>query len=89
MQKGRKHTQIFESKTGVDKFLSRRPTFRARNFTCARLGMQKMGGQNQGVHPIEAQLKTLLFVLYSLNRTCSFHFKCDSIKSFCNEAFVV
>ena len=24
-----------------------------------------------------------------LNRTCSFHFKCVSIKRFCNEAFVV
>ena len=32
---------------------------------------------------------TLFIVLYYLNRTCSFHFKCVSIDSFCNEAFVV
>ena len=70
---------------GVDKFLSRGQTFWARYFTCA----VKMGGQSQSVRPIETQLETLLFVPYHLNRTCSFHFKCVSIKSFCNEAFTV
>ena len=65
---------------GVDKFLSRRPTFRS--------GTQKMGGQNQSIRPIEVQLETFLFVLYYLNRTCNFHFSSASIESFCNEAFV-
>ena len=66
--------------TGVDKFLSRRPTFRS--------GTQKRGGQNQSIRPIEVQLETFLFVLYYLNRTCNFHFSSASIESFCNEAFV-
>ena len=34
---------------------------------------QKTGAQN--VHPIEEQLKALLFVLYYLNMTCGFHVK--------------
>ena len=55
----------------------------------ARLGTQKMVGKNQNVCLIKRQLETLLFVLFYLNRTCSFHFKCFSIKSLCNEAFVV
>ena len=76
--------------SGVDKFLSRRPTFWARNFTCAPdRAHKKMGGQNQSVRPIEIQLETLLFMLYDLKRTSSFCFKCVSIKSYCNEAFVV
>ena len=29
---------------------------------------------NQNLLSIEKQLETLLFVLYYLNRTCSFHF---------------
>ena len=66
--------------TGVDKFPSRPRTF---------WGTQKMGGQNQSVRPIETKLEIFLFVLYYLNRTCSFHFNSASIESFCNEAFVV
>ena len=30
-----------------------------------------------------------LYILYYLNRICSFYFRCVSIKSFYNEAFVV
>ena len=77
--------------SGVDKFLSRRSTFREHNFICApnRARTQKMGGQSQDVRPIQAQLETFLFVPYYLNMTCSFDFNCASIKNFCNEAFVV
>ena len=40
-------------KTGVDKFLSRRPTFRARNLTCAPdRARKKMGAQNH-VHVLD------------------------------------
>ena len=50
--------------TGVEKFLSRHPTFRVRNFTCMlNQTRQKIGGQNQSVRPIEAQLETFDFVL--------------------------
>ena len=55
---------------GVNKFLSRRPQVKLR----ARSGTQKMGVQNQSVRRIETQLKTLLFVLYYLHITCSFHY---------------
>ena len=48
--------------TGMNKFFSIRPTFRAR---------KKMGVQNQSIYPIEKQLERLLFVLYYLNT--SFH----------------
>ena len=34
-----------------------------------------MGGQNQSVRATEIQPETLLFVLYYLNRICSFPFK--------------
>ena len=37
---------------------------------------------------IEKQLDTIRFVVCYLNRTCSFHFYCNSIESFCIEAFV-
>ena len=53
------------------------------------IGYAKNVRQNQSVQPIETQLEILLFVPYHLNRTRSFHFKCVSIKSFCNEAFAV
>ena len=56
---------------------------------CSSDEVEKMGGQNQSVRPIETRLETLFFVPYHLNRTCSFHFKCVSIKSFCIEAFEV
>ena len=59
------------SVTGVGKFLSRYPTFRASNFT---LFYKKMGAQNQNARPIETQLETLLLVLYYLKSTYSFHF---------------
>ena len=39
--------------TGVDKFISRRPTFRS--------GTQKMGSQNQSARPTETQLETCSF----------------------------
>ena len=68
---------------------SKRPTFRARNFTCAPDRARKMGGQILIESPIETQLETLVFVLYYLNKTCSFHFKYVSIKSFVNEDFLV
>ena len=64
------------------------------------LGTQLLGHAILLAHPIGhtkngcskpkcTQLETLLFVLYNLNRTCSFHFKCASIKHFCSDAFVV
>ena len=53
------------------------------------IGHAKMGGQNQSARSIETQLETLLLVLNHPNRTLSFHFKCVSIKSYCNGAFVV
>ena len=52
------------------------------------IGHAKNDGQNQSALPIEKQLKNIAFVLYYLNRTCSFHL-CNSIKSFCDKAFVV
>ena len=59
--------------TGVQKFISMRPTLRACNFTYfTRSGALKMGGQNQGVRPIETQLETLLFVLYYLKAIVAF-----------------
>ena len=61
--------------SGVDKLLSWRPTFRARNSTCVpNQARKKMRAQNQSTYPIETQLETLLFVLYYLNSTYSFHF---------------
>ena len=53
-----------------------------------RSGTQKMGAKNQSVCLIETQLETLLVIPYNLNRTYSFHFKCVSIKSFCNNMFL-
>ena len=56
--------------TGVDKFLSGRLIFRARNFTCAPdQARKKMGAQNQIANPIETQQETLPFDLYYLNNT--------------------
>ena len=52
-------------------------------------GQEKPGLQNQRVHQIEKQLKTLFSVLYYLHRICGFHFQSISVESFCNEAFVV
>ena len=63
---------------------SKRLTFRTRPIEHA-----KMGGQILNESPIVTQLETLAFVLYYLNKTCSFHFKYVSIKSFVNEDFVV
>ena len=53
------------------------------------IGSAKMAGQILSESPIETQLEILLFVHYYLNKTCSFHFKHFSIKSFVNEAFVI
>ena len=74
---------LFGEKLSVNR--SGQISFLARDYS----GKQKMGGQNQSLSPIEAQLQTLLFVLYYLKRTCCFHFQYVSIKRFCNEAFVV
>ena len=64
--------------TGMDKFTLSRPIFRASNLTWIWFwltsGTQKTDTQNQSVHPIKKQLKTLLFVLYYLDKTCGFHF---------------
>ena len=65
----------------MDKFFSRRPTF------CAALLARPIGhAKNWWSKPKctldPDQLKTLLYVLFYLNRTWSFHFKCVSIKSF-------
>ena len=70
---------------------------RARFFGCAILfarpivHAKKTGAQNQTQCPrlIEKQLETTIFVLYYLDRACSFHFYCNFIKSFCIEAFAV
>ena len=51
--------------SGMDKFLSRRSIFRAR---------QKMGAQNQSARVIETQLERFLFILYYPNSTYSFIF---------------
>ena len=75
---------------GMDKFLSKPPTFSGEQFYFrARSGTQQMGRQNQSNRPIETQLETFLFLLCCLNRTCSFQFNSASIASFCNEAFAV
>ena len=61
--------------TEVDKFLSGHPILWAGNFICApNRARRKMGAQNQSAPPIETQLEKLLFALYYLNSTCSFHF---------------
>ena len=79
--------------SGLDKFTSTRPIFRARNFTCApEQTRRKMGAQNQSQYAclIEKHLGMLIFVLCCLNKTSfSLHFHCNSIKSFCNEALAV
>ena len=60
---------------GVDKFLSRRPIFRARNFTYAPdQARKKVGPQIQSARLIKTKLKTLIFVLYYLSSTNNFHF---------------
>ena len=70
-----------------------RPIYRVRNFICAsdRTGKKKTGAQNQTqCRPlIEKQLETTTFVLCYLNRTCSLHFYCNFIKSFCKEVHAV
>ena len=63
------------SKSGVDKFLSRRPNFRARNFTWVLdWARKKIGPENQSARSIEIQLETSLFALNYLNSTSSFYF---------------
>ena len=58
----------FMVNSGVDKLLSRRPTFQAHNFTCAPdRASNKMDAQKQSSHLVETQLETLLFVFYYLN----------------------
>ena len=54
--------KVMNLKTGVDKFFSRRPIFRARNITCAPNRVRKkMCAQNQSARPIETLQETLLF----------------------------
>ena len=51
--------------------------------------LSRLTGRTQPDVPlIEKQLETLFFVLYYLNKTCSFHFQYISIKDVCNEALV-
>ena len=49
------------------------------------------GAQNESqlARLIEKQLETIIFVLCYLNRTCSFHLCCNSIKHFWNWTFAV
>ena len=74
--------EFYISSTGLDKFTSARPIFRAR---------QKTGAQNQSKYAglIQKYLKTFIFVFCYLIRTCCFLFYCNSIKSFSNEALTV
>ena len=58
------------ARSRVNKFLSRHPTFRERNFTCAPDRARKKWVVKRAC-PIETQLETSLFVLYYLNRACS------------------
>ena len=76
----------------MDKFTSRRLIFQERSFICAPDGAsKKTGAQNQiqCARLIEKQLKTTIFGVYYLNSACSFHFYCNFIKNFCNEALTV
>ena len=54
-----------------------------------RSGTQKKSTLDQSARSIKKQRENFLFVLYYLNRTWKFHFQYMSIKSFCNEPFVV
>ena len=53
------------------------------------VGARLLGLASKTVDQARKKLKALLFVNYYLNRTCSFDFKFVSIKSFCNEAFLI
>ena len=85
------HPEVFCKKdvlTGLDKFTSTRPIFRAHNFICApdrARKKKKKGSQNQTqcARLIDKQLETSIFVLYYLDEACNFHFYCNFIKSFC------
>ena len=60
---------------GVDKFPSRRPIFRARNFSCIPdWASRKTDSQNQSARRIEKQLETLIFALCYLGSTYNLHF---------------
>ena len=76
--------------TGLEKFTSMLPIFRARNFNflIARSSghAKERNGQNQSQCTCQSQSH---FVLCYLNSTWSFHFCYNSMKSFCNEAFTV
>ena len=53
-----KHSYLLTAKnnpdTEVDKFISKRPIFRARDFTCTpNRARKKIGAQNQSACPIE------------------------------------
>ena len=63
--------------TGLDKFISTRPIFRARKFTCTPdRARKKTGAQNQTqcARLIKKNLETFIFVFCYLNRTCCFYF---------------
>ena len=71
--------------SGLDKFTSTRPIFRVRNFICPPDRARKEKGaqnQTQCAHLIEKQLEITIFVLYYLNRDCSFHFYCKFHQNF-------
>ena len=75
--------------TGVDKFLSRSSIFWVRNPAILLTG--PIGHANNRCSKLKCtsdRAITRNIVFLYINKTCSFHFKCISIKSFCNEAFV-
>ena len=74
--------------TELGKFNSTRSTFWARYFICARKKRARKNKVQCG-RLIEKQLETIIFVLCDLNKACSFHFCCNSIKIFCNGGFAV
>ena len=76
----------------MDQFNSTHTIFRAHNFICTPAQVRKKtGAQNQSQHArlIGKKLETVIFVLCYLNRACSFHFQCNFIKNFYNEAFAM
>ena len=75
---------------GLDKLTSTRNIY-APDRTQIKKKKKKKGAQKQTQCPrlIEKQLETTFFVLYYINRACSFHCHCFFIRSLCNEAFAV
>ena len=83
--------------TGLDKFTSMCSKNWVHNFTCASGQALTKKGHTKS-KPVcmsdqyglmKKQLETFIFVLCYLNNACSLNFYCNSIKSFCNEAFAL